>query len=102
LVLQGGSGRRATYLLVTPDGRIGLRKELREVRYRSQRCWSKKKSLAWQRIRVYKKLGFNPSLEWAAQHLDDVPSRLRRMNRRVYARLVARLDKYGPLAQSAD
>jgi hypothetical protein len=28
---QGRSGRRATYLLVTP-GRVGLRKELREVR----------------------------------------------------------------------
>jgi hypothetical protein len=69
---------------------------------RGQQCWSKKKSLAWQRVRFYKKLGFNPSLEWAAQHLDDVPSRPRRMNQRVYARLVARLDKYGPLAQSAE
>ena len=73
-----------------------------EVRHRSQQCWGKKKSLAWQRIRFYKNLGFNPSLEWAARHLDDVPSRPGRMNQRVYARLVARLDKYGPLAQSAD
>jgi hypothetical protein len=63
------SGRRATYLLVTP-GRVGLRKELREVSTgrsgagaRSSGAGARRSPSPSGGSGSYKKLGFNSSLE---------------------------------------
>jgi hypothetical protein len=72
-LLLDATGRRCTCLFITPDGTVGTRWEL-QLRYRSQRLWTRKKQRAWRRQKIIEKLNGPTDFQWVVNHEDFVPA----------------------------
>ena len=77
-------------LLVTPDGKIGTRWELK-CRYKSQRLWSEKRQRGWQRQKILEKLHYHADPEWICDHPTFIPPRPKWMKQVRYQKLTERL-----------
>jgi hypothetical protein len=87
------TGRRVTALFLTPTAQLGSRWEL-QLRYKSQRLWTKKKQRAWQRFKVIQRLEGPIDFKWVQDHPDYVARKPKRMERVTYQRLSRRLQDY--------
>ncbi len=89
-LLLDATGRRCTTLFMTADGRVGTRWEL-QLRYRSQRLWTRKKQRAWRRQKVIERLNGPTDFQWVMEHENYVPEKPKRQRWTTYLRLRKRL-----------
>ncbi len=95
-LVRDATGRRCTTIMLTPDGRLGTRWELR-ARYRSQRLWSAKKQKARQRHKIIERLEGPTDFSWVVEDPNYLPRKPRgssRMTKVVYDRMINRLKQY--------
>lgn len=95
-MIRDASGKRYQHLLLTKDGRLGTRRDLR-ARFRSQRLWSTEKQRAYQRHKIIERIDGPTDFTWVLNHPSYVPRKTPvRMRWSTFNRLIRRLEKYSP------